>query len=81
MNVILSRTLLKTVDISEKCVSSIKRLKELTKTNGTSSIEHFSNEFVVENSNDSIGELSEACIEESFEYPSSQIEKTNISSS
>ena len=67
MNVILSRTLLKTVDVSEKCVAKIKRLKQtsLANTSHPSNIHDDENEA----SNDSIGEIDKSCTSDVEEIP------------
>jgi hypothetical protein len=67
MNVILSRTLLKTVDVSEKCIAKIKRLKQLSlaNTSHTSNIQDNENEA----SNDSIGEIDKSCTSDVEEIP------------
>ena len=75
MNVILSRTLLKIVDVSEKCVTNIRRLKELTKLNKSSNTFEFMNEY----SNDSIGEFDDSCTKEDTSECSNEAEKTNLS--
>ena len=69
MNVILSRTLLKTVDISERCVAKIKRLKISSASNKKSTLLNNCNSQDVyelsNDSNDSIGEIDESCKSES----------------
>ncbi len=66
MNVILSRTLLKTVEISERCVAKIKRLKTIS-TKDLKPISKLntndSDVYEIDESttNDSIGEIDQSC--------------------
>ena len=79
MNVILSRTLLKTVEISERCVTKIKRLKTFS-TKDLKPISNSNDVYEIDESttNDSIGEIDQSCTNQNENYFSENEDPKNL---